>query len=361
MVEEVDRDRRRFLGTAAISVIGARSGVFSSLGKLMARTALQLSIEGEMPAFNGANGWLNSPPLTPAGLRGKVVLVDFWTYTCVNWLRTLPYVRAWSEKYKDMGLIVIGVHTPEFPFEKNVDNVRRAAKAMRVDYPIAIDSDYAVWRAFNNEYWPALYFVDAQGRIRHHEFGEGRYDQSEMIIQALLRDAGADGIGDELVSVDARGLEVPADWASLKSPENYTGYQQGENFASPGGAVFDKRRAHSVPAQLALNHWALSGDWTITARTAVPNEAGGALAYRFHARDLNAVMAPPRTLARIRVRIDGQAPGAAHGTDVDEQGNATIAAARTYQLIRQPQPITDRTCTIEFLDPGVEVYAFTFG
>ena len=341
-----------------MSVVGARLGV---LEKLMARTALQLSNEGELPSFAGANGWLNSSPLTPTGLRGKVVLVNFWTYTCINWLRTLPYVRAWSEKYKSQGLVVIGVHTPEFPFEKNVDNVRRAAKAMRVDYPIAIDSDYAIWRAFNNQYWPALYFVDAKGRIRHHEFGEGRYDQSEMILQALLRDAGVNGIGDELVSPDARGLEVAADWATLKSPENYTGYQQAEGFASPGGASLDKPRSYTVPAQLALNHWALSGEWTITARTAVPNQAGGMLAYRFHARDLNCVVAPIQAPARIRVRMDGQPPGAAHGSDSDEQGNATLTEQRTYQLIRQQHPITDRTCTIEFLDPGIEVYCFTFG
>jgi thiol-disulfide isomerase/thioredoxin len=351
-------DRRHFLGTATMGVMATR---FGALEKLMARTALRLSNEGDLPSFTGANGWLNSAPLTPAGLRGKVVLADFWTYTCVNWLRTLPYLRAWSEKYKDMGLVVIGVHTPEFPFEKNVDNIRRAAKAMRVDYPIAIDSDYAIWRAFNNQYWPALYFADAQGRIRHHEFGEGRYDQSEMIIQALLRDAGVSGIGDALVSPDARGLEVAADWATLKSPENYTGYQQAEGFASSGGAASDRRRTYAIPAQLALNHWALSGDWTITARTAVPNEPGGTLAYRFHARDLNCVIAPSQSPARIRVRIDGQPPGAAHGTDLDAEGNGTLIEQRTYQLIRQSGPIIDRTCTIEFLDRGVEVYCFTFG
>lgn len=212
-----------------MSVMAVPQGVFDSLGKLVARTALRLSVEGEIPSFKGANGWLNSAPLTPAALRGKVVLVNFWTYTCINWLRTLPYVRAWNQRYRDKGLVVIGVHTPEFPFESNVDNVRRAAKEMRVDYPIAIDSDYAIWRAFNNHYWPALYFVDAQGRIRHHEFGEGRYDQSEMILQALLRDTGVKDIGDELVSPDARGIEVAADWATLKSPETYVGYQQGES------------------------------------------------------------------------------------------------------------------------------------
>ena len=341
-----------------MSVVGAR---LNMLEKLIARTALQLSVEGEMPSFHGATGWLNSSPLTSAALRGKVVLVNFWTYTCVNWLRTLPYVRAWSEKYKNKGLVIVGVHTPEFPFEKNIDNVRRAAKAMRIDYPIAIDSDYAIWRAFNNQYWPALYFVDAKGRIRHHEFGEGRYDQSEMILQALLREAGAAGISDDLVSPDAHALEVAADWATLKSPENYTGYQQAEGFASPGGASYDKSHSYTAPAQLAVNQWALSSDWTITARTAVPNRSDCTLAYRFHARDLNCVIAPGQSPARIRVRIDGQPPGTAHGSDSDEHGNATLTEQRTYQLVRQQHPISDRTCTIEFLDPGVEVYCFTFG
>ena len=346
-----------------MSVVAARTGVLGSLGKRMARTALQLFTEGELPSFAGANGWLNSQPLTPAGLRGKVVLVDFWTYTCINWLRTLPYVRAWSEKYKNQGLVVIGVHTPEFPFEHNVDSVRRAAKDMRVDYPIAIDSDYAIWRAFNNEYWPALYFVDAQGRIRHHEFGEGNYEQSEMIIQALLRDAGVTGLGDVLVSVDPRGAEVPADWASLKSPENYVGYQRTENFASPGGAALDQRRTYAVPAQLALNHWALSGDWTIGKQATALNTAGGRIAYRFHARDLHLVMGPAArgTTVRMRVRIDGQPPGASHGADVDDQGEGKVSEQRLHQLIRQPKPIVDRTFEIEFLDPGLEAFAFTFG
>jgi len=334
-----------------MSVVAARSGVLGSLGKRMARKALQLFTEGELPSFAGANGWLNSQPLTPAGLRGKVVLVDFWTYTCINWLRTLPYLRAWSEKYKNHGLVVIGVHTPEFPFEHNVDNVRRAAKDMRVDYPIAIDSDYAIWRAFNNEYWPALYFVDAQGRIRHHEFGEGNYEQSEMIIQALLRDAGVAGLGDELVSVDARGAEVPADWASLKSPENYVGSARTENFES------------RPSANLRLNHWGLSGDWTIGPHAIVLNKPNGRIAYRFHARDLHLVMGPAArgTTVRMRVRIDGQPPGASHGVDADDQGDGKVSEQRLHQLIRQPKPIIDRTFEIEFLDPGVEAFAFTFG
>jgi thiol-disulfide isomerase/thioredoxin len=220
-----------------------------SVGPRMTPAALQLPIEGELPSLGGATGWLNSPPLTAAGLRGKIVLIDVWTYTCINWLRSLPYVRAWAEKYKNQGLVVIGVHAPEFAFEKNIDNVRRAAKDMRVDYPIAIDNDYAIWRALKNEYWPALYFVDAQGRIRHHHFGEGEYEQSERIIQQLLAEAGSGGVGHELVSVDARGAEAAADWGSLKSPENYVGYERTENFASPGGAVLDKRRVYAVPAR----------------------------------------------------------------------------------------------------------------
>src|SRR5262249_11838237 len=279
------------------------------------------------------------------------------------WLRTLPYVRAWAEKYKDKGLVVIGVHAPEFAFEKNINNVRRAMKDMRIDYPVVIDNEYAIWRAFNNQYWPALYFIDAQGRVRHHHFGEGAYDQSEMIIQRLLNEAGAGGAGDELVSVDARGLEAAADWGSLKSPENYVGYERTENFASPGGAVLDKPRMYELPARLRLNDWALSGDWTVKKENAALNKPNGDITYRFHARDLHLVMGPAAsgTSVRFRVLIDGQPPGAAHGLDVDEQGNGTVTEQRLYQLIRQPEPIADRQFDIEFLGPGVEVFAFTFG
>jgi thiol-disulfide isomerase/thioredoxin len=325
--------------------------------------AVRLPIEGELPSLGGATRWLNSPPLTTAGLRGKVVLIDVWTYTCINWLRSLPYVRAWAEKYKNQGLVVIGVHAPEFAFEKNIDNVRRAAKDMRVDYPIAIDNDYAIWRALKNEYWPALYFVDAQGRIRHHHFGEGEYEQSERIIQQLLAEAGIGGIGHELVSVDARDTEAAADWGSLKSPENYVGYERTENFASPGSAVLDKRRVYAVPARLRLNHWALSGDWTVGKQATVLNKANGRIAYRFHARDLHLVMGPAArgTSVRFRVLIDGKPPGAAYGIDVDDKGNGTVTEQRLYQLIRQPKPIADRQFEIEFLDSGVEAFAFTFG
>jgi len=322
-----------------------------------------LPMEGGLPSLDGATGWLNSQPLTPAGLRGKVVLIDVWTHTCINWLRTLPYVRAWAEKYRDQGLVVIGVHSPEFEFEKNLDNVRRAAKDMRVDYPIAIDNDFALWRALNNQYWPALYIVDAKGQIRHHQFGEGGYDQSERIIQQLLLEAGAAGIGRDLVSGDARGVEVAADWGTLKSPENYVSYQRTENFASPGGAVAGKPRVYTAPARLKLNQWALSGDWTMGQQATALNKANGRIAYQFHARDLHLVMGPAArgTSVRFRVLIDGQPPGVAHGVDIDEKGIGTVTEQRLYQLIRQTKPIADRRFEIEFLDPGVEAFAFTFG
>ncbi len=323
----------------------------------------RLPVEGELPSFGGATGWLNSPPLTAADLHGKVVLVSFWTYTCINWLRQLPYLRAWAGKYSGHGLIVVGVHTPEFGFEHNAGNVRRAVREMRVDYPVAIDNDYAVWSAFANHYWPALYFADAQGRIRHHHFGEGEYQQSEMVIQQLLAEAGSADPGRELVSVDARGAEAPADWATLRSPENYTGYERTENFASPGGAVPGQRHAYEAPAQLRLNYWALSGTWTMGEQAATADEAGGQIAYRFHARDLHLVMGPAveGTPVRFRLLIDGQPPGAAHGADVDGQGHGTVAEQRLHQLIRQPGPVTDRTFEITFPDPGVQAYAFTFG
>ena len=317
----------------------------------------------ELVALERATEWLNSPPLTAEALRGKVVLVDFWTYTCINWLRQLPYVRAWAEKYKDRGLVVIGVHTPEFPFEKNVDNVRRAIKSGSISYPVAIDSDYAIWRGFSNNYWPALYFIDAQGRLRHSQFGEGQYEQSEMIVQRLLAEAGSVGIGDEAVSVDARGAEAAADWGSLKSPENYLGSERTANFASSGGGLFGRQNVYAIPAQLKLNHWGLSGDWTMAKDAVILNKSSGRIAYRFHARDLHLVMGPAAQGApvRFRVLIDGQAPGAAHGIDVDDQGNGTVSEQRLYQLIRQPKPIADRLFEIEFLDPGVEAFAFTFG
>jgi thiol-disulfide isomerase/thioredoxin len=326
-------------------------------------SSTRLPVESRLPSFDGATGWLNSPPLTASGLRGKVVLVNFWTYTCINWLRQLPYVRAWAGRYSGHGLVVVGVHTPEFGFEHNPGNVRRAVQDMRVDYPVAIDNDYAVWSAFANHYWPALYFADPQGRIRHHHFGEGEYQQSEMVIQQLLAGSGSAGPDHELVSVDARDAEAPADWAALRSAENYTGYERTENFASPGGPVPGKRHAYEAPAELRLNHWALSGDWTVEEQAVTLNQAGGQIAYRFHARDLHLVMGPTAagTPVRFRVLIDGQPPGAAHGADADDQGRGTATEQRLHQLIRQPSPITDRTFEITFLDPDVQAYAFTFG
>jgi len=335
----------------------------SLLAALLAATMAPLPVEGELPSPGGATGWLNSQPLTKDGLRGKVVLVDFWTYTCINWLRTLPYVRAWAGKYKEQGLVVIGVHTPEFRFEKDLDNVRRAVKDRKIDFPVAIDNDYGIWRAFDNHYWPALYLIDAQGRIRHHQFGEGGYERTERIIQQLLGEAGSSGIGDHLAAVEARGVEAEADWPDLKSPENYLGHERTENFVSPGGAALDKRRVYAAPARLKLNDWALSGDWTVKRDAVALNKGNGRIAYRFHARDLHLVMGPAVRGAsvRFRVLIDGQPPGAAHGIDVDDQGNGTVSEQRLYQLIRQPSPIADRQFEIEFLDPGVEAFAFTFG
>src|SRR5215218_3419159 len=320
-------------------------------------------VDTQLPGFDGATGWLKSKPLTPQGLRGRVVLTDFWTYTCINWLRTLGYVRAWAEKYADQGLVVVGVHTPEFPFEQDLDNVRQAVEDMGVAYPVALDNDYAVWRAFANRYWPAAYIADAEGQIRHHQFGEGGYDECEQVIQQLLRDTGREDIGDELVSVVPGGLELQADWSSLETPETYLGHQQGQNFASPGGAALDERHTYVVPEPLNLNEWALSGDWTIESRSAVLNGGEGSIAFRFHARDVHLVMAPGTRGDSVpfRVHLDGEAPGSAHGLDVDERGEGTVSQQRLYQLVRHRDSFGDRTLEITFLAPGVEAYAFTFG
>ncbi len=324
---------------------------------------VDLPIEGRLPSLGGATGWLNSQPLETADLQGKVVLVDFWTYTCINWLRTLSYIRAWAETYEQHGLVVIGVHTPEFPFEQDADNVREAAKEMAVEYPVALDSDYAIWGAFDNRYWPAAYVADAQGQIRHHRFGEGGYEELERVIQRLLGEAGRGGIGDELVSVAADGFEAQADWANLGTPETYLGYEQAQNFASPGGVSPAEARSYVAPDQLMLNHWSLEGDWTVERRASVLSQGEGRISFRFHARDVHLVIGPPErgTSVPFRVLLDGEAPGAAHGLDVDEHGHGAVAQQRLYQLIRQQGPISDRTFEITFLAPGVEAYAFTFG
>jgi thiol-disulfide isomerase/thioredoxin len=362
MSESIDYNRRHFLGTAAMTIAAAQLGVLSCAKAQSAQTA-RLPFEADLPSLSGATAWLNSPPLTAPHLRGSVVLINFWTYTCVNWRRTLPYTRAWADKYKDHGLVVIGVHTPEFSFEHNIANIRWAIKDMEIDYPVAVDSDYEMWRAFNNEYWPAFYFSDAKGRIRHHQFGEGDYQQSERVIQELLTEAGFKGVSHDLVSVDPRGAEVAADLANLRSAENYVGYEQAANFVSPVGTVRNKPRDYAYPAQLGLNHWALQGNWTIEKEAIALNQAAGRIAYRFHSRDLNLVMGPAAqgTPVRFRVSIDGQPPGSAHGFDVDAQGNGTVVEQRLYQLIRQPGPIVDRQFEIEFLDSGAEAFDFTFG
>jgi thiol-disulfide isomerase/thioredoxin len=322
-----------------------------------------LPSEGRLPPFHGATGWLNSEPLTPEGLRGRVVAVQFWTYTCINWLRTLPYMRGWAAKYQDLGLTVVGVHTPEFRFERDVDNIVTSALDLTVEYPIAVDSNYAVWRAFANHYWPALYIADGQGQVRYHHFGEGEYAMSEMVVQQLLRETGEEGFDPALVSVDPQGAEVPADWSNVRTPETYLGYRQAQGFASPESERFDEPHNYPEPSRLSLNQWAPSGVWTLADHAAVLTEAPGRIVLRFHARDVNLVMGPAArgASARFRVLLDGQPPGPTHGIDTDDQGNGTVIEQRLYQLIRQPEPIAARQFEIEFLDPGVEAYAFTFG
>jgi cytochrome c biogenesis protein CcdA/thiol-disulfide isomerase/thioredoxin len=322
-----------------------------------------LPVEGQLPPLSGATAWLNSPPLTPEGLRGKVVLIDFWTYSCINCLRSIPYVRAWAEKYKEQGLVVIGVHAPEFAFEKNIDNVRRATRDLKVDYPVAIDNEYAIWRAFNNQYWPAHYFIDAQGRIRYHHFGEGEYGHSEEVIQQLLAEAGKSEVAGGLVSVAASGVQAPANPIGVESPETYVGYDRSQNFVSPGGVVRDMRHAYSAPSSPQKDQWALEGEWTVDSERAVLDGPSGRIVYRFHARDLHLVLGPAQDgkPVRFRVLIDGAPPGADHGSDTDSEGRGVISEQRLYQLIRQDHSARDRTFEIEFLDPGAEAFAFTFG
>jgi Thioredoxin like C-terminal domain/AhpC/TSA family len=309
-----------------------------------------------MPPLGGATQWLNSEPLGPAELRGRVALVNFWTLTCINWLRQEPYVRAWSHAYRDDGLIVIGAHTPEFSFEHDIDRVRQATKDRAIDYPVAIDNDYGIWSAFDNHYWPALYFVDADGIIRDDHFGEGRYEQSERVIQRLL------GVERELVSVEGVGVEAQADWDHLRTPETYLGYGRSDNFASPDGAALDQHRVYELPGRLRLDHWAVAGEWTIGRESVVLDEGGGSIAYRFHARDAHLVLSPgAREPIPFRVLLDGEAPGPSHGVDVDESGNGLLRDGRLYQLVRERDAVRERTLEITFLETGAEAYAFTFG
>lgn len=331
--------------------------------KVGATDLAHLPIEGELPNLDGAVQWLNSPPLTAESLRGKVVLIDFWTYSCINCLRTLPYITAWADKYRDQGLVVIGVHSPEFAFEQDVDNVTQAMKKLGISYPVAIDNDFKIWRAFDNQYWPAHYFVDAKGHIRYHHFGEGNYAESEQVIQQLLREAGHKDVGSDLITAKASGVQQGSDGQDMRSPETYVGYGRSENFASTPDIAPDKNATYQLPAQPTLNQWGVEGQWMIGSEQATLVAAGGKIGYRFHARDLHLVLGPGQDgkPVRFKVMIDGKAPANAHGTDVAPDGSGTVTEQRLYQLVRQPGDVADHSFTIEFLDPGVSAYAFTFG
>ena len=323
---------------------------------------LQLPVEDSIPSLNGAVQWLNSAPLTREELQGKVVLVDFWTYSCINCLRELPYVQAWADRYRDQGLVVIGVHAPEFAFEKNVDNVKKATQDLNITFPVAIDNNYAIWRGFDNEYWPAEYFVDARGQIRHHVFGEGDYAESERVIQQLLADAGQVDVPSGVASVNASGVEAASDENDVGSPETYIGFQLAQHFISPDGFV--RSVAHTYTSGTPrLNEWGLSGNWTVSAESATLNAAGGDIVYRFHARDLHLVLGPATGSGpiRFRVTVDGAPPGVNHGVDVAEDGTGTVTDQRLYQLVRESGAVADHLFHIEFLDPGVQAYSFTFG
>jgi cytochrome c biogenesis protein CcdA/thiol-disulfide isomerase/thioredoxin len=336
-------------GGAMMSARGASAGALPVIGKL--------------PPLDGATEWLNSPPLTGDALRGHVVVIDFWTYSCINCLRALPYVKAWYEKYRDKGLVVIGIHAPEFAFEKDLKNVRREVKELGVTYPVAVDNDYKLWRAFGNEYWPAHYFVDASGNIRHTHFGEGEYDASERVIQQLLAEAGGGNMPTELVSATGTGAALASDEARVLSPETYIGHSRAENFASPGGQVQGVAHDYAVPPKLSLNEWALGGSWTVDEESAAADAAHTRIAFHFQARDLHLVLGPgpDGKPVRFRVRLDGEPPGGDHGADAGADGSGTVTEERLYQLIRQSGDVRDRRFEIEFLDPGVVGYAFTFG
>jgi hypothetical protein len=310
----------------------------------------------QMPSLDGATEWLNSQPLGPAELRGNVVLVNFWTLTCINWLRQEPYVRAWSQAYRGDGLVVIGVHTPEFSFEHEIDGVRQATGERDIGYPVVLDNEYEIWNAFDNHYWPALYFVDAEGIIRDRHFGEGRYEESERVIQGLL------GVERELVGAEGFGVEAEADWDHLRTPETYLGYWRGERFVSADGAAPDEGRAYELPGRLPLNQWALAGEWTLGGENVALERANGSIVFRFHARDAHLVLsAGARAPIPFQVRLDGEAPGSSHGVDVDRDGNGSLRDGRLYQLVREREAVRERTLEITFLEPGAEAYAFTFG
>src|SRR5580700_2264922 len=348
-------------GTMSGSMSGAMNG--NAMMSASAPPAGAPPVEGELPPLSGAVAWLNSPPLTPQALRGKVVLVDFWTYSCINCLRALPYVKSWYARYASQGLVVIGVHAPEFAFEKNLDNVKRAVRDLGIAYPVALDNDYAIWSGFNNQYWPAHYFIDAQGRIRGHHFGEGDYAGSEQLIRQLLMEAGAAQLAPVASAVQASGVEAAADEADVNSPETYLGYQRAANFVSPGGAVRDATHRYTAPGTLQLNQWALAGSWQVEGEQVLATAAHASIVFRFRARDLHLVLgsAPGGAPVRFRVSIDGHAPGADRGMDVQADGSGAVSEQRLYQLIRQAHPEGEHTFAIEFLDAGVQAYSFTFG
>jgi thiol-disulfide isomerase/thioredoxin len=351
--------RHVIVGLAALPVIGAAT--VAALAALWSN-APTLDDEGRMPDLGGAVTWLNSVPLTRDSLRGKVVLVHIWTYTCINSLRPLPYVKAWADKYKETGLVVIGVHTPEFSVEKERPNVETAVRDLKVTYPVAIDSEYRIWKAFNNQYWPALYFIDAKGHMRHHFFGEGEYVEAERVLQELLKESGAASLNESIVRVAGEGVEA-APSEAVQSPETYVGYRRGERFASLEKVATDVPRTYRAPERLSRNQWALAGSWRIGPESAVLEAAGGQIVFRFHSRDLHLVLAPGKDgrPVRFKVTLDGAPPGDAHGTDSAPDGSGELREPRLYQLIRQSALVDDRTFEIEFLDPGVRAFVFTFG
>ena len=360
LVEKIERQKPQ---PADTSLRPEETGLIPTAAAREPAPARMLGIEGVFPSLAGATEWINSAPLTTEDLRGKVVLVDFWTYSCINCLRTLPYLRAWADKYKDAGLVVIGVHSPEFAFEKQSANVHRAVKDLHLDFPVAVDSDFAIWRRFDNKFWPALYFIDAQGRVRHQQFGEGRYELSEQVIRQLLAEAGRSTLAPGLASPQGQGVQAAPGAAPAQSEETYLGYGNAQGFASPGGLVRDRAHIYQRVASLATDHWALSGDWTVERERAVLNRADGRIAYRFRARDLHLVLGPATDAkpVRFRVLVNGKPPMADHGSDVDAQGYGTIDTHRLYQLVRRTTSDTDCLFEIEFLDAGAQAYAFTFG